>query len=248
MFDLDSDEDDMLLEALEEVEMEQTGGASAATIKLTLHKQDSKTVKKFGVSSTNYKASFSHEGATDHVSVTEAFSKGLGDALQDVTKGMKPTDKIRLFMKSNKLASSIQLPLMNVGELQDPANAVQYILDTVTNILNSNEQFELNDSFQLNILHVEMPFGKGKSSGKRKRGTEQYADWLKKKHCVIRIVNDDELCCARALVTAKAKVDESEEYGNLRKGRIIQTVLAEQLHQDAGVPLAECGLTEIGKF
>lgn len=72
--------------------------------------------------------------------------------------------------------------------------------------------------------------------------------FLTEKRCIIRIQNDDALCCARAIITAKAKLDQHKNWNSIRMGRDIQTRLAEQLHKDANVPLQRCGLEEIKLF
>ena len=61
-------------------------------------------------------------------------------------------------------------------------------------------------------------------------------------------MNKDELCCARAIVTAKARVDKHEKWDAIRKGYKIQETLAKELHRQAGVPLAKCGTDQIKQF
>ena len=63
---------------------------------------------------------------------------------------------------------------------------------------------------------------------------------------MIAIKNQDELCCAREIVTMKEYVDgdPDKQYYNLRTGRPIQERLPKQLHQDAGVP----GIAELEQF
>ncbi len=68
------------------------------------------------------------------------------------------------------------------------------------------------------------------------------------KDVLVRIQNQDELCCARALVTAKARLDKHEKWDTIRQGRPIQATLATTLHRDADVPLGKCGIPEIKQF
>ena len=49
-----------------------------------------------------------------------------------------------------------------------------------------------------------------------------YEKLLKKRGCIIQIKNRDELCCARAIVTLKARVDKDPEYQNIMQGRGVQ--------------------------
>ena len=70
-----------------------------------------------------------------------------------------------------------------------------------------------------------------------------------KKRSIVRIQNDDDLCMARALVVAKAKLDNDPQDRQIRDHRWpMQTRLAQELHQNAGVPLGPCGIEEAKKF
>ena len=89
-----------------------------------------------------------------------------------------------------------------------------------------------------------MPVG-GKISKKRYVNFERF---LTEKKCIIQIKNKDDLCCARAIVTAKAKIDEHRGWESIRKGCTIQRSLAEDLHRQAGVPLTKCGIDEVKLF
>ena len=70
---------------------------------------------------------------------------------------------------------------------------------------------------------------------------------------MVKIKNEDELCCARAIVTVKALADangdtKDRDYKNLKQGCPIQEKKAKKLHLDAGVPEGPCGLTELEAF
>ncbi|MCP3668748.1 MAG: hypothetical protein GY696_40740, partial [Gammaproteobacteria bacterium] len=69
----------------------------------------------------------------------------------------------------------------------------------------------------------------------------------------ITIKNQDKSCCARAIVTAQAKVDKVPKYDTIRKGdesrRTMQKRLALDLTEKAGVnPDQACGFPEIVKM
>jgi len=57
---------------------------------------------------------------------------------------------------------------------------------------------------------------------------------------IIRINNTDELCCARALVTAKTRLDQHPKYHSIRQGGKLQRELALRLHDEARVPPGPC--------
>ena len=90
--------------------------------------------------------------------------------------------------------------------------------------LNSAEDLDATEG----EFHVEMTFIKssgcgGKNGGKKGNpGWMSYEKLLKKRGCIIQIKNRDELCCARAIVTLKARVDKDPEYQNIMQGRGVQ--------------------------
>ena len=72
---------------------------------------------------------------------------------------------------------------------------------------------------------------------------------LEKKRSIVRIRNDDDLCMARALVVAKAKLDNDPQYKSIvDHRRPMQTRLAQELHQNAGAPLGPCGIEQAKQF
>ena len=65
------------------------------------------------------------------------------------------------------------------------------------------------------------------------------------KHSVIPIQNKDNLCCARAIVTARAKIERVDDWQSIRRGHWRQEELAKALHTEAHVPEGDCGYTEL---
>ena len=79
------------------------------------------------------------------------------------------------------------------------------ILAEFERVIQSNKEFRLNDTVEINVIHVSMPTG-GKRSKRLEVNLEKHLD---KKKSIVRIRNEDELCMARALVVAKAKLDNA---------------------------------------
>ena len=72
---------------------------------------------------------------------------------------------------------------------------------------------------------------------------------LEKKKSIVRIRNEDDLCMVRALVVAKAKLDNNPRNRHIRMSdRPLQMRLAQKLHQNAGVPLSSCGIDQAKQF
>ena len=123
------------------------------------------------------------------------------------------------------------------------------LFDRLAQALNSNEQFEMDDSFQLSITQVHhAPQGTGKLR-RGKPGHPTLQTLTVKKNSVIRIQNKDELCCARALVVAKAKVDQQSKERAIQRGKgPLQRTLALELQHEANVPLGPCSYDALTKF
>ena len=93
-----------------------------------------------------------------------------------------------------------------------------------------------------------MPLGGSGKPRRTKPGHPMLQTLTAGKKSVIRIRNNDDLCCARALVTAKARLDQHPKRESLRKGGKIQKELAVLLHHEAHVPFRLCGYEELTKF
>ena len=76
----------------------------------------------------------------------------------------------------------------------------------------------MNDSFQLSFTHVcTSPRGSGQKR-KLKPGHSNTETFKRLKGSVISIDNKDDLCCARAIVTAKARADDHPKWNSFRRG------------------------------
>ncbi|EDO39264.1 predicted protein [Nematostella vectensis] len=155
-----------------------------------------------------------------------------------MTLGMLENDLVRFVLRSHSLDYPISLPFMPMRELN--ANRI------MAEVFQSNEIFKIEDGMNINIIHISMPMG-GVSVRKRKHYAFKLDKFLKKKGCVIRILNSD-ICLSRAIVTDIARQEKWDRHHSIRQGRAIHGVLATDLHQRAGVPLRMCGLPEVEMF
>lgn len=121
---------------------------------------------------------------------------------------------------------------------------VEKILSEIERVLQSYQQFVIDKAFRIDIVHVQNPYGKGH----QKKLYVDIRNLLHTKGSIIQIKNNDELCCARAIVTAIARIEKHPMWDSIRKGTKLQRILAEILHERAGVPLQKCGLEEVKKF
>ena len=199
--------------------------------------------EKFRTTGKNYRVQFNN--TLDNVDLLQSQNRiyDIFDRLiQDVTEGMNPTDQVRFILDSNQLQSAITLPFCPLEEL-----TTEKVFSQVEKVVQSNEEFRLNDGVNIDILRVEMPQGSGKSN--LRRTTYDLREYLKKKKSVICINNKDDTCLGRALVVGIARIEKDPRYKHIaNSSRPLQRARAINLHQAANVPLGPCGLKEVDLF
>ena len=95
---------------------------------------------------------------------------------------------------------------------------VDEIFNNLQAALNSNESFEMNDTFRLEVTTIAPRVVRGTGKPRRKKiGYLGAEDFLLKNKSVIKIVNPkDKMCAPRAIVAAKAAVDFPSRHGTRR--------------------------------
>jgi hypothetical protein len=198
-------------------------------------------VRKFktkGMSYTiNFMDTFAHlELSQFHDRLHEIFQR----VFDRVTRDIPSHDQVRFVLHSPQLEYPISLPFMPRQRL-----TTERVLAEFERVIQSNQEFRLNDTVNIDIIHVEMPHG-GRGTKRSEVNLEKH---LMDKRSIVRIQNKDDLCLARALVVAEAKIDNDSQYKSIvDHRRPLQTRLARELHQNSGVPLGPCGLDEVKQF
>ena len=197
--------------------------------------------KKFGMTATDHKVRFNNVLADfDLLESYESTMKIFHHLLEEVTEGMAPNDKIRFILRSEQLETPISLPFMTVEDL-----TTERVFSQIERVIQSNQEFRLNDTVTIDINHVKTPEGRGK----KKRTIFNIRDHLKEKRSIIRINNKDDFCLARALAVAIARIENDPKYNQISDSRNhIQLDRALDLHQAANVPLGPCGIDEVKLF
>ena len=199
--------------------------------------------KKFGMTATDHRVRFNNVLADrDLLESYESTLKIFQHLLEEVKEGMAPNDQVRFILRSEQLETPISLPFMEVERLN-----AERVYSELERVIQSNQEFRLNDTVTIDINHVKTPRGSGKS--KLKRTTYNIDDYLDQKNSVVRIKNKDDLCLARALVVARAKIDKDPRYNQIKRSdRPLQREKAFDLHRAANVPLGPCGLNQVALF
>ena len=197
--------------------------------------------KKFRMSATDHVVRFNnvlHE--VDLLESHERTQAIFEHLIADVTRDMDEKDRVRFVLRSEQLDMPISLPFLPVEQL-----TTERVFSQIERVIQSNQDFRLNDTVTIDIIHVEAPQGSGRS----KRAIANIREYLKKKGSVITINNDDNLCLARALVVSVARIEKDPKYNQIRQSnKNIQLQRAMELHRAANVPLGPCGLEEVELF
>ena len=184
--------------------------------------------------------------------VAQALRNGLQRAMARVLNNIPDLhDDDRLYFN----ISSIRLSRgsfngwgVRAGEWREGGDRVDAVFNRLSRGLNSKEQFEMDDSFHLSITQV-LHAPRGSGSKRQLRPGHQTLDLLKpKKRSIVQIRNADVLCCARALVTPKAKVDRHPQWRSFKRGYKIQSSAATNLLLEAHLPFGPCGYEELTQF
>ena len=199
--------------------------------------------KKFGMTATDYRVRFNNVLADfDLLESYESTLKIFHHLLEEVTEGMAPNDQVRFILRSEQLDTPISLPFLTVEQL-----TTERVFSQIERVIQSNQEFRLNDTVIIDINHVKTPEGRGKS--KLKRTTLNIRDHLKAKKSIICINNNDDFCLARALAVSIARIEHDPKYKQIRDSREhIQLDRALDLYVAANVPLGPCGIDEVKLF
>ena len=198
--------------------------------------------KKFRMTATDHTIRFNDVlSELDLIESYERTQAIFEHLLNDVTRDMNKKDQVRFVLRSDQLDTPISLPFMDVERL-----TTERVFSQIERVIQSNQDFRLNNTVTVDIIHVEAPQGSGRSKGT----TLNIREYLHKKRSVIAINNnDDNMCLARALVVAVARIEKDPNYKTLIKStRGTQQTKAMELHHAANVPFGPCTLAEVDLF
>lgn len=119
---------------------------------------------------------------------------------------------VRIVISSELLHTPIALPVCTKTRFE-----CRTYHGSPRKIFQSHQEIILDEGLRLNFIHLKMPCGGG-NKGIRNPGVD-VLKILKRKRFIIRIPNtEDDLCCARAIVTAIARKECHPKWESIRKG------------------------------
>ena len=123
-------------------------------------------------------------------------------------------DRLHFAIQAHGFVHGFRSVNIEVGEFLRRSAYLNELLDTLAGKLNSNEQFDPQRGFQLEVVVVRMP-RPGRGNGKRLNvGRRSMARDNALKRCLIPINNKDELCCARAIGAPACLVPPKRSWGH----------------------------------
>ena len=111
--------------------------------------------KKFRTKAMNYRVQFTN--ALAHVEITslhEQLHEIFQQILDETIGGIPPQDQLRFVLHSKQLDKPIHFPFMTAERL-----TTERILAEFEHVIQSNQEFRLNDTMEINVIHVSMPIG-----------------------------------------------------------------------------------------
>ena len=254
----EEEEDSILNRAFDR--WEQMGGGSAAAgplFQFTLHPIGRRRRWRDVVERAQFNAQLRQlrdPGPGDNIgmSLTEALHHAIETELG---REQRPAHHfVNFAITAHGFTHAYQSANFTVGEFLQRTARLDELLATLAGKLNSNEAFNPDRGFQVDVVFVSMP---DPGTGHRKKhnpGRMCLDRENRKKRCIVTIKNNDELCCARAIVTMRAYCNKNEgvdgfrQWENLKRGLPVQEHQAKELHQQAGVAEGPCGVPELHQF
>ena len=185
-----------------------------------------------------------------------ALTEALHHAIEaELDREQRPAHHfVNFSITAHGFTHAYQTTNFTVGEFLQRTARLDEMLATLASKLNSNEAFNPDRGFQVDVVFVTMP-GPGSGRHKQRNAGRLCLDRdNKKKKCIITIKNRDALCCARHIVTMGAHchkdqgVDELRQWDSLKKGYPVQQRQAQALHQQAGVAEGPSRLPKLHQF
>ena len=139
-------------------------------------------VPKFKTKSTHYRITFKSLDITNLPDILKTLKQLFQSILDDITEFIDPLDLVRIALQSPELDYPISLPFTQLRYLTP-----ERILSEIERVLQSFEEFILDDSLDIDLVHVAMPTG---GTGKRCKYVD-LENMLMDKRCFIRILNTD---------------------------------------------------------
>jgi len=167
--------------------------------------------------------------------------------LSQILEKTPEENMIGIQLDNEKLDKPIIVPFTKKNNL----NGLQ-IVDLIERVLQSNQKVGFDELFEIRVIIVDLPAG----SGKRRPISWKnfYGSHACRSGSIIKINSSDDLCLARAVVTAIARINRQNKpnyYDSILRGdknrHTLQKMEAKRLMREAGLEfhVGPCGIPEV---
>ena len=206
---------------------------------------------RLGLTETTYSIRFKNLKAKVDDTLTQRMvylRKMLYRIITVFKANMTDADTAQLILYGNPeaLKAAFSTPFMQKSQF-----SYGYVANRVTELLNSNENFRINNEMYIDVKVLRGSAGRGSSL----KNTPHFLKVLLRKRSVLRNKGDDNLCLARALLTARyyhkflAKQITSDLWKRVRDGSTFLKTRSLMLQRSAGLsPHTAVQIRHIHKF
>ena len=128
-------------------------------------------IKKFRTTGMNYRVRFTNAFADLEISsLHDRLHEVFQQILDETIGGVPPQDQVRVILHSTQLEYRITFPFMAPHRL-----TTERILAEFQRVIQSNQEYRLNDTVDVNVTHVSMPSG-GKGSKRSEINLEKHLE------------------------------------------------------------------------
>ena len=122
----------------------------------TIDKVSEKKIEKFKTTANYYKITVKDLAVKDLPTILKSLKILFQSILDSITVHIPSTDLVRISMDNPELDYPIVLPFMRRSSL-----TVERILAEIERVLQSYEQFVIDETFGIELVHVQIPLGSG---------------------------------------------------------------------------------------
>ena len=177
-----------------------------------------KSLKRMGTTDVNYKLTFNHHMFQEKKKVTEmtdVLKRAFQDMIDHVRKELQPGDIMRGAINNDNLSHSIFVPCRRMEEMNADA-----MLESLINVLNSNENIPFDSTTSVDIGAIKYPRG---GHGMKFSSLDLN---IKNKKSIVQIHNDDNTCLVRAVLVSYAQLCQTttEDFNKIMECQPPKTV------------------------
>ena len=103
------------------------------------------------------------QGQSSSGDTLEEVIRALGQAIREQSRPWQDDDYLQIYLGSNRLANDFNSACLRMGDWRHTQGPARHLREQMTALLNSNDNFAVDDTFVVDLTYVHPPRGKGRS-------------------------------------------------------------------------------------